>query len=60
MATKIICDACGKEIKYGVERVYYITIRTKTTANNAFDFCEDCYKELMNHSFKEKGEKDED
>lgn len=59
MATKIFCDACGKEIKYGVDRMFNIMIRT-TISTEVYDFCEDCYNEFMNHSFKEKGKKDED
>lgn len=60
MATKIFCDACGKEIKFNVDRVYNIMIRTNIAPNKSYDFCEDCYNEFMNHSFKEKGKKDED
>lgn len=58
--TKIICDSCGKEIEYGVDLVYYITIRTNTSANKIYDFCEDCYNEFVNHWFNKKGEKNED
>ena len=60
MATKITCDACGKEIKPGMDQRYYITIRTEFSADKKYDFCEDCYNEFINHSFKEKGNNDED
>lgn len=59
MAVKITCDACGKELKYGIDLVYYITIRTDRSSNKIYDFCNDCYNEFINHSFKEKGEDDE-
>lgn len=60
MATKIVCDVCGKEIKQS--HLYYIRVAPKlpTIPCMTCDFCEDCYNEFMNHSFKEKGEKNED
>lgn len=68
MATKIICDACGKEIKYGTDLLYYVTVRTNRSESKItdrpdyeiYDFCEDCYNEFINHSFKKKGNNDED